>query len=226
MSAKTTSKSASTKSGAEPSAKSTATAGTRAIEMPPENSFHAHSRAQWRDWLKQHHRRGEGVWLITDKKATGKPRLEYDEIVEEALCFGWIDSKPNKLDDERSMLWLAPRKPKTGWSKPNKERVERLIAGKRMAAAGLAVIEAAKRDASWNALDAVEALEIPADLAAALNANSLAAVHFADFPRSVKRGILEWIGNAKRVETRAARIEHTAALAARNERANQWRPKA
>lgn len=192
----------------------------------PENSFHAHSRAEWRAWLEAHHRRTEGLWLITYKKATGRPRPEYEEIVEEALCFGWIDSKPNKLDDERTMLWLAPRKPKSGWSEPNKIRVARLIASGAMTGAGLAVVETAKRDGSWQALDAVEALEIPADLHAALQAHPPAAAHFDAFPRSVKRGILEWIGNAKRAETRAGRIEQTATLAANNQRANQWRPKA
>jgi uncharacterized protein YdeI (YjbR/CyaY-like superfamily) len=194
-------------------------------KQAPENSFHAHSRAQWRAWLKQHHRRGEGLWLVTYKKATGKPRLDYDEIVEEALCFGWIDSKPNKLDDERTMLWLAPRKPKTGWSKPNKDRVKRLIANKKMTAAGMAVIEAAQRDGSWNALDAVEALEIPADLATALNAHPPARAYFEAFPRSVKRGLLEWVANAKQAPTRAKRIDDIATRAAKNERANQWKAK-
>ena len=92
----------------------------------PVNSIHSKTRAEWRTWLEQHHTRNEGVWLIRYKKGTGKPRFDYDETVEEALCFGWIDSKPNKLDDERSLLWFAPRKPRTGWSKLNKERVERL----------------------------------------------------------------------------------------------------
>lgn len=80
----------------------------------PPNSIHPKSRVAWRRWLEQNHMRADGVWLISYKKATGKPRFEYDEAVEEALCFGWIDSKPNKLDDERSMLWFAPRKPGTG----------------------------------------------------------------------------------------------------------------
>lgn len=184
------------------------------------------SRAAWRRWLSAHHARSSGIWLVTWRKDSGGPYLAYDAIVEEALCFGWIDSKANKLDEARSMLWLAPRKAKTGWSKPNKIRVERLLANGQMAAAGLAVVEAAKRDGSWHALDAVEALEIPPDLAAALHAHPPAAECFEAFPRSVKRGILEWIGNAKRSETRAARVEQTAQLAAKNERANQWRPKA
>jgi hypothetical protein len=91
-------------------------------------SVHPLTRGEWRAWLEQHHANATGVWLITYKKATGKPRVAYEEAVEEALCFGWIDSKGNKLDDERSMLWFAPRRPGSGWSKPNKERVERLLA--------------------------------------------------------------------------------------------------
>ena len=94
----------------------------------PANSVHPLSRAEWRAWLDENHKRDEGVWLITYKKATDKRRLEYDEAVEEALCFGWVDSKPSKLDEERSMLWYAPRKAGSGWSRPNKERVERMAA--------------------------------------------------------------------------------------------------
>lgn len=189
----------------------------------PENSIHPLSRAEWRAWLAENHTRITGVWLVMYKKATGKPRVDYDEAVEEALCFGWIDSKGNKLDDERSLLWFTPRKAKTGWSKPNKERIERMLATGQMMPAGLAKIEAAKQDGSWSALDAVEALEIPADLETALAANPIAAQHFATFPRSAKRGILEWISNAKTAETRAKRVEETARLAADNIRANQWR---
>jgi uncharacterized protein YdeI (YjbR/CyaY-like superfamily) len=192
------------------------------VKAPP-NSIHPKTLAAWRKWLEQNHTRAEGVWLISYKKATGKPRFEYDEAVEEALCFGWIDSKPNKLDDERSMLWFAPRKPGTGWSKINKARAEKMIEAGRMTSAGLAKIEAAKRDGSWSALDSIEALEVPPDLATALSANPIAQQHFDTFPRSVKRGILEWIANAKKPETRAKRIEETARLATENIRANQWR---
>ncbi|NJO82672.1 MAG: hypothetical protein HC828_07505 [Blastochloris sp.] len=189
----------------------------------PENSVHLLTRAEWRTWLEQNHTRTQGIWLITHKKATGKPRVEYDEAVEEALCFGWIDSKANKLDDERSMLWMAPRKARTGWSKPNKERIERMLAASLMAPAGQAKIDAAKQDGSWSALDAIEALEIPSDLAEALAAYPSAQANFDAFPRSVKRGILEWISTAKTAETRAKRIAETARLAEENRRANQWR---
>jgi uncharacterized protein YdeI (YjbR/CyaY-like superfamily) len=187
------------------------------------NSVHPKTRAEWRDWLAQHHTQKEGIWLVSYKKATGKSRFDYDEAVEEALCFGWIDSKGNKLDDERSMLWFAPRKPGTGWSKLNKSRVERLTADGLMMPAGLAKIEAAKQDGSWNVLDSVEALEIPPDLRKALASNQTAGQYFEAFPRSVKRAILEWISNAKKSETRAKRIEETVTLAEKNIRANQWR---
>jgi len=85
------------------------------------------TRVEWRAWLEQHHGRTEGVWLISYKLAAGKPRVTYDDAVEEAICFGWIDSKGGKLDDERTMLWFAPRKARSGWPSPNKERVERLM---------------------------------------------------------------------------------------------------
>lgn len=194
-----------------------------AKKSPPPNSVHPKSRADWRKWLEKNHTRAEGVWFISYKKETGKPRVTYEESVEEALCFGWIDSKGNKLDDERSMLWFAPRKEKSNWSKPNKERVERLIQQGLMTPAGLAKIELAKKNGTWTALDGVENLEIPPDLAKALSKNKIAKEYFDAFPRSVKRGILEWILNAKKPETRAARIEETVTQAEKNIRANQWR---
>jgi len=193
------------------------------MTITPSNSIHPKTRAEWRRWLEEHHTRAEGIWLISYKKGTGKPRLEYDEAVEEALCFGWVDSKPNKLDEERAMLWFAPRKAGTGWSKLNKDRVEKLIGDGLMTSAGFAKIEAAKKDGSWNALDKIEALEIPPDLAEALAANKTAQEYFNAFPRSVKRAILEWIAGAKKAETRAKRIDETVTSAAKNNRANQWR---
>jgi len=191
-------------------------------EAPP-NSVQPEDRDAWRRWLELNHTRTEGVWLITYKKSSGRPRLAYEDAVEEALCFGWIDSKANKLDGERSMLWMAPRKPGTGWSRSNKERVERLTAEGRMAPPGLRKVEAAIRDGSWTALDAVEALELPADLKAALADNDTAWQNFEAFPPSVKKGILGWIASARIPATRAKRIEETVRLAAENIRANQWR---
>jgi uncharacterized protein YdeI (YjbR/CyaY-like superfamily) len=197
------------------------------MSSTPANSTHPTSRARWRAWLAKHHTRIDGVWLITYKKATAKlggkfARVEYDEAVEQALCWGWVDSKVNKLDEERSMLWMAPRKPKTGWSKPNKERVEKMIAAGLMQPAGLAKIQAAKQDGSWSKLDGVEQLKIPPDLHKAFKQYKASATNFEAFPRSVKRGILDWILQAKKPETRAKRIEETARLAGENVRANQW----
>jgi len=191
----------------------------------PQPSVHPLSRGEWRQWLSDHHTRTTGVWLVSYKKATGKLRFDYDEAVEEALCFGWVDSKVNKLDAERSLLWFAPRKPGTGWSRPNKPRVERMLKAGLMAEAGLRKVAQAQADGSWTKLDAVEDLTVPDDLAQALGRYPDAARHFDAFPRSAKRGILEWISTARTAPTRTKRIEDTARLADRNERANQWRPK-
>ena len=191
---------------------------------PPSNAVHPATLADWHAWLAANHTRAEGVWLITYKKAAGKPTLSYEESVEEALCFGWIDSIARKLDEERSMLYFAPRKADSGWSRPNKTRIERLMADGRMAPAGLAKIEAAKADGSWTLLDAVENLEVPDDLAAEFARYPDARANFDAFPRSARRGILEWIVQAKRPETRAKRVAETARLAQANVRANQPRP--
>ena len=189
---------------------------------PPPNHVHPLTRDAWRAWLEQEHAREEGVWLVRYKKATGKPTLTYDEVVEEAICFGWVDSLPRKLDDERSLLYVAPRKPGSGWSRRNKERMAKMAEAGKMAPAGLAKVAAAKADGSWSALDAVENLVVPDDLAAAFEAHPGAAAEWEAFPRSAKRGILEWIQNAKRDPTRRKRVEETARLAQRGERANQW----
>ena len=178
---------------------------------------------EWREWLAEHHARPTGVWLVTWRAGYGGPRISYEESVGQALCFGWVDSKGRALDAGRTMLWFAPRKARSGWSRPNKQRVERLSAAGLMAPAGLAVIEAAKADGSWTLLDAVEDLVVPDDLAAAFDAAPPAREHWEAFPRSVKRGILEWIVQARRPETRAKRVTETADRASRNERANQWR---
>lgn len=184
------------------------------------SDFHPLSRRQWRDWLAENHASAAGIWFVYYKKQTGKPRVSYDEAVEEALCFGWIDSVPRKFDDERSKLLFTPRKPKSVWSKLNKTRIERLIENGLMTEVGLAKIEAAKRNGSWNTLDASDRLEIPADLAEAFERNKAAQKNFEAFSDSVKRTILSWIFSAKGGETRAARIEKTVAMAAQNKRAN------
>ena len=184
---------------------------------------HPKSRKGWRLWLSRNHARSTGVWLATHRRETGKPRVEYDEAVEEALAFGWIDSKSMRLDDERTLLWLSPRKPSSAWSKSNKVRIERLERQGLMTDAGRAAVVAAKRSGSWTALDSVEALEEPTELAAALDASPAARTNYDAFPPSSKKAILTWIATAKREETRRTRIEETVRLAAQNLRANQPR---
>lgn len=189
------------------------------MTTPPENSIQPGTRAKWRAWLQENSARPQGIWVISFKKSSGQAGPDYDDIVEEGLCFGWIDSKGKKLDEQRTMLWMGPRQRHSGWSRPNKERIEMLIQNGLMAAPGLALIEAAKQDGSWNALDAIEALEVPSDLAEALAAHPPAQANFAAFPRSAKRAILVWISEAKQPTTRHARIAETARLAAENRRA-------
>ncbi|HRH37136.1 MAG TPA: YdeI/OmpD-associated family protein [Flavobacteriales bacterium] len=180
------------------------------------------SRAQWRAWLKKNHTRTEGIWLITYKKHAADKYLSFEEKVQEALCFGWIDSTPRKLDADRVMHYLSPRKPKSMWSAINKEHVERLIAEKRMAPAGLKKIEEAKKNGSWNTLDHVDALTMPSKLTKALAKNKTAKKHFDSFPPSSKKIILHWVTSAKTVETRNKRISETVELAAKNIRANHY----
>lgn len=181
------------------------------------------TRAAWREWLARHHTQRESVWCVTYKKGASRPKVEYEDLVEEALCFGWVDSAVRKLDDERTMLLMSPRKAQSAWSAPNKARVEKLLAAGAMTPAGLAKVEAAKASGTWSKLDAVEALEVPADLAAAFRKHRGAKANWEAFPRSARRGILEWIAQAKKPETRAARVADTAEKAAQNVRANQWR---
>jgi uncharacterized protein YdeI (YjbR/CyaY-like superfamily) len=183
------------------------------------------SRAGWRDWLQREHATSVGVWAVTVKKGALAADEEYVSAVdlnEECLCFGWIDSRPARVDDRHTALLCTPRKPGSGWSKVNKDRLERLLALGQVAPAGLAAIEQAKRDGSWSRLDHVDQLAVPGDLALALDRLPLARSHFDAFPRSARRGILEWIASAKTPATRARRIDETARLAQENVRANQW----
>ncbi len=181
------------------------------------------SRAEWRNWLMDNNDSSKGVWLLSYKAATGKPTITYAEGVLEALCFGWIDSKGNKFDSERSLLYYSPRNPRSNWSALNKTRVVQLSEQGLMTPAGQRMIDLAKETGTWTALEAVDALVIPDDLQTALQASPPAEANFQAFPKSIKQGILQWILNAKRPETRAKRIAETATKAAQNIRANQFR---
>ncbi len=185
-------------------------------------TFYAKNRKAWRKWLEQHHAKEQSVWLIIYRKQTGIPSVYYSEAVDEALCFGWIDSKPNKRDDESFYQFFSKRKPKSVWSLINKAKVETLLQQGLMAPAGLAVIEIAKQNGSWAALDEVDALIIPAEMEAMFRENKKAAVNFHAFPPSAKKGILQWILGAKTLPTKMKRITETVNLAAENIRANQY----
>lgn len=195
--------------------------------MPPRQpdrpTLKPRGRAAWRAWLAQHHASSPGVWVAIAKQGSAQRGLPYVDAVEEALCFGWIDSQARSLDASHFLQWFSPRKPRSVWSPINKERVARLIEQGQMTPAGLAKIEAAQADGSWTSYDAVERLEIPADLAEALAANPAARQHFEAFSPSSRKMILWWIASAKRPETRQKRIAETVRLAAQNLRANQDR---
>ncbi len=149
--------------------------------------------------------------------------MSYEEAVEEALCFGWIDSKPNTRDVESYYLFFSQRKPKSNWSKANRDRVERMIQSKQMTEKGLQMVELAKKTGTWLALKEVQASILPEDLKKALEKNTLASQNFEKFPPSSKRIILEWILNAKKEATRLKRITETVELASIGIKANHYR---
>jgi uncharacterized protein YdeI (YjbR/CyaY-like superfamily) len=183
------------------------------------------SRLAWRKWLDQNHEKRESIWLIIAKKGSGLPTLPIEDAIEEALCYGWIDSLPNKVDENRYKVLMSPRKPKSNWSKINKKRAYKMIKAGLMTPSGMKMISLARKTGTWNALENVDRLIMPDDLKKACTKNKKALHYFDQFPPSAKRGILEWIGNAKTTETRIKRIDETVSLAATNIRANQYQRK-
>ncbi len=185
--------------------------------MADEQRIQPESRAAWRAWLEAHHRQDSGVWLVTWKKRAGKPTVTYDEAVEEALCFGWIDGVLGRVDDDRSMQWFAPRKPRSTWARSNKERVARLEAAGLMSDAGRRAVELARANGSWELMDVIDALVVPEDLAAALAEQPGAREWFDAGSASVRRSALAWVYQAKRPATRALRVAQVAGIAGRRE---------
>jgi uncharacterized protein YdeI (YjbR/CyaY-like superfamily) len=170
--------------------------------------------------VTENHRTSSGVWLVYYKVKSGKPSVRYSDAVKEALCFGWIDSKVKSLDEESYKQIFTPRKAKSVWSKVNKGYIEELKAQGLMTEAGSAKIEAAKADGSWNSLDEVEELTIPADLAEAFASDKIAESNFKNLSPSSRKVLLYRVNSAKRPETRAKRIAETVNSAAQNKRAN------
>lgn len=175
--------------------------------MDEAERFHPASLDEWRDWLAQHHGRGHGVWMVFWRRESGRPVIEYEESVLEALCFGWIDSTRKVLDDERVMMWFAPRRPRSTWVRNNMERVARLEAEGRMQPAGRALVEAAKTNGMWTAFDDAEAGVVHPELAARLAAHpEAAAVWDALTPAQRRRHLMD-LALARTPATVARRVD-------------------
>jgi len=195
------------------------------MSIPKTNTFYAKDRKAWRKWLEKNHLTSTGIWLIYFKKDSGKPRVDYADAVEEALCFGWIDSTLNPIDEHSYMQLFTPRKPKSGWSKLNKERIEKLLAAGLVAPAGLAKIEEAKKHGTWHKLDHIESFTLPPELEKAFKTNKKAKAFFDTLSITNRKYILYYISGAKREDTRAKRIAGIIASANENKMLDRFIPK-
>ena len=181
--------------------------------------YHPRDLAAWHAWLATNHDTAHGVWVVSWRKESGSSALPYDALVEEALCFGWIDSTVNVLDDARGLQLMTPRKPKSGWTRRNRERVAALESQGRMTDAGRRAIETAKANGWWSIYDSVEDLIEPADLAEALDASPGARSAWDGFPASARKQMLWWVLRAGKPSTRASRIATIVAEAEHGRRA-------
>jgi uncharacterized protein YdeI (YjbR/CyaY-like superfamily) len=186
-------------------------------------TFYPKSRQEWREWLQNNYDKKTSVWLIYNKKKSNIPTVSYGEAVDEALCFGWIDSTAKPLDDEKYMQFFSKRKAKSVWSKINKDKIDRLTKEGLMTKAGFESVETAKQNGSWTILDDAEALIIPVDLEIAFQKRQNASNYFFNLSRSDKRNILQWLTLAKREETRQKRIAEIVELAEQNLKPKQFR---
>jgi uncharacterized protein YdeI (YjbR/CyaY-like superfamily) len=182
--------------------------------------IYVRNRAEWRSWLAENHEKeGNGVWLVFLKRQTGRPSIEYEESVEEALCFGWIDSLIKKIDDEKYSRKFSPRKSESRWSESNRKRTEKIIEEGRMTDFGLAKIEAAKSSGNWKGVPRPQInLEIPPDLSEALARNRKAKDFFDKLAPTYQKHFIAWIVTARRDETKAQRLKESMALLARGEK--------
>ena len=176
-------------------------------------TYYPKTKQHWRKWLAKNNIQKDAIWLIMYKKKSDKPSITWSDAVDEALCFGWIDSIKKKLDEERSIQYFSKRKPKSTWSKINKQKVCKLIDTGFMTKVGLDCIEVAKRNGTWEILDSVEELIIPPDLETKLMTNANAMDFFLSLSKSVRKATLQWIILAKRQETRQKRINEIVELA-------------
>ncbi|MFA5809408.1 MAG: YdeI/OmpD-associated family protein [Thermoleophilia bacterium] len=176
------------------------------------------NREEWRAWLENNHDKSDGIWLAYYKKHTGKSSVQYEEAVEEAICFGWIDSQVKAIDDERYVQHYTPRKKSSVWSQSNKDRVHRMIVEGRMTEYGMAAVLEAQKGGNWEALADVDNLVVPEDLSAALSANEKAEEFFNQVSSSDQKAYLYWIASAKQDETRKKRIKMTVKQLAKNKK--------
>ena len=180
--------------------------------------IHPEDAAAWRDWMAEHHDDPEpGVWVLEWRRASGRTPIDYEDLVAVALAYGWIDGTRRTVDDERAEMWFTRRRAGSQWTRLSKERVARLEAAGQMTDAGRAVVERAKADGTWTMLDEIEGGAVPADLAAAFDEHPGSREAFEGFSRGTRRSILVWIVQAKRPQTRAARVLATAEQAAKGE---------
>jgi uncharacterized protein YdeI (YjbR/CyaY-like superfamily) len=185
---------------------------TRASDLVPPASPNGKevltpsSRTEWRSWLTSNSERKDGLWVVHRKKSSKLEGPLYDDLLEEALCFGWIDSQSRRVDEDRKIQWFSPRRRGGLWSTPNKSRIARLQEDGLMAEVGQATIDQAKADGSWSQTDAVDALIIPPDLEAAFAASPAARNAYEALIESAKKQHLWAVYSAKRPETRAKRI--------------------
>jgi len=187
--------------------------------MRINNELCVTSREDWRDWLRRNHYTKKYVWLIYYKKLTGKPSIPYDDSVEEALCFGWIDSIIKKIDNEKFARKFTPRKANSRWSKANKNRARKMIDEGKMTESGLAKIKEARRSGEWfNTVPARKELVVPPYMKEALAKNKKALTNFNNLAKSYKRQYVGWITNAKREETRRIRLAEAIRLLKKNEK--------
>jgi uncharacterized protein YdeI (YjbR/CyaY-like superfamily) len=185
-------------------------------------TFYPKSQKDWRDWLIENHNSKQSIWLICYKKQANKPTISWSDAVDEALCFGWIDSTRKSIGDDAFIQFFTKRKPNSVWSKINKAKIERLINDGLMQKAGFDCVQKAKENGSWIILDDVEELTIPEDLEKEFEANPGAKEFFMSLSKSVKKSILQWLVLAKRPETRQNRIIEIAALAAQKRKPKQF----
>lgn len=185
------------------------------MNKDPIEPIYLKSRRHWRKWLQKNHDKKDSVWLICYKKESNTPTIAWSDAVDEALCFGWIDSQRRSIDDEKFMQRFSRRKATSTWSKINKQKIQRLTKEGLMTEAGIKVIEAAKRNGSWSILDEVEELMIPNDLEIAFKKRSGSKKHFLTLSRSTRRALLLGLVLTKRPETRIKRIREIVDLSAK-----------